>query len=569
MCRHSSVFAGILRAVLLVLAFAGFVSCGGGGGADKGNAPADGALVITGQPVNQSVTVGQTATFTVTATGSGPLGYQWRKGEVPISSARSASYTTPVTVLADSGSQFSVLITDASGASISGDQVSLTVTEGGLTQHYVDPVNGSDQGDGSSGSPWKTLQDVIDHKVETRTWEGPLRYTAGQKLVPVNAGAPVKAGDTIWLRSGYYGALSIQSAYNLAPVSVAAEVGGSPRFSEVLVRSSQNWILRGFSVSPSYAATYSTGTMVTVENHSWQGPAYDIVIDEFEIFSVPNETVWTLASDWDTKAANAVIASGDRVTVRNCQIRNTNFGISMTGLGSRVEGNTIDGFSGDGMRGLGDDEVFEYNLVKNRRDVNANHPDGFQSWSLGSGGVGTGVVKNITLRGNTIIAYEDPAIPFVGTLQGIGCFDGFYEGWIVENNVVITDHWHGISLYGARNCRIVNNTVLDLNSVDPGPPWIMVTAHKNGTLSQNCIVRNNLTTDLSVVGENMTEDHNILLPVDPAPYFVDLAHHNVHLSPDSPALDQGSSTLAPAIDADMNPRPNGTAIDVGAYERMP
>ncbi len=67
----------------------------------------------------------------------------------------------------------------------------------------------------------------------------------------------------------------------------------------------------------------------------------------------------------------------------------------------------------------------------------------------------------------------------------------------------------------------------------------------------------------------MTEDHNILLPVDPTPYFVDLAHHNVHLSPGSPALDQGSSTLAPAIDADMNPRPNGTGIDVGAYERIP
>jgi parallel beta-helix repeat protein len=263
------------------------------------------------------------------------------------------------------------------------------------------------------------------------------------------------------------------------------------------------------------------------------------------------------------------MATGDRVTVRHCQIRNINFGISMTGAGSRVECNTIDGFCGDGMRGLGDDEVFEYNLVKNRRDVNANHPDGFQSWSLGSGGVGTGVVRNITLRGNTFIAYEDPAIPFAGTLQGIGCFDGIYEGWIVENNVILTDHWHGISLYGARGCRIVNNTVLDLNSVEPGPPWIMVTAHKNGTASQNCIVRNNLSTALNLDDGAATADHNLILPADPAPYFVDLAHQDVRLSPGSPALDMGSLAQAPALDADGNARPQGAAIDVGAYERMP
>jgi hypothetical protein len=70
-------------------------------------------------------------------------------------------------------------------------------------------------------------------------------------------------------------------------------------------------------------------------------------------------------------------------------------------------------------------------------------------------------------------------------------------GWVVENNVVLTDHWHGISFYGARNLRIVNN------AVDPGPPWIMVTAHKGGTPSRDTLVRNNLTTDLSVSGDNV------------------------------------------------------------------
>ena len=146
-----------------------------------------------------------------------------------------------------------------------------------------------------------------------------------------------------------------------------------------------------------------------------------------------------------------------------------NFGISVTGASNVVERNVIENFSGDGLRGLGDYGVFEFNTVKNCYDVNANHDDGFQSWSVGPGGVGTGVVRGIVLRGNRILNYEDPNQPHRGTLQGIGCFDGFFEDWIIENNEILTDHWHGITLSGARNCRIVNNTVVDLNTTSPGP----------------------------------------------------------------------------------------------------
>jgi hypothetical protein len=545
------------------------LACGGGGGgnSDSGVSP-NPALGISAQPANTSVAEGQTATFTITATGKGPLSYQWRKDGTRIAGARFTRYTTPITSRSESGSHFSVLVTDATGGGVASREASLSVSTAVVpAQHYVDPVNGSDLGDGSSARPWKSLQEVLDHLVETRTWEGSLPYVDGKKLVAVNAGAPVKAGDTIWLRSGDYGALAVQSSYNAAPITIAAEPGEPPRFSSVLVRSSQNWILRGFSVSPSHGAVYSPSTMVTIENHNWRGPAYDIEIDGFQLFSVPDEGVWAARSDWDTKAANAVITSGDRILVRHCRIWNVGYGISLTGKGSQAEYNTIDGFCGDGLRGLGDDETFEYNLVKNARDVNDDHRDGFQSWSVGPGGVGTGVVRNIALRGNIIIGYEDPGLPFAGTLQGIGCYDGTYEGWLVENNVVITDHWHGISFYGAQNVRIVNNTVLDLNAVTPGPPWIMVTDHKSGVPSRNCVVRNNLTTALSVTGDGIATDHNILLGTNPAGFFRDLPHHDTHLAQGSPAIDQGSSELAPAIDADEALR--GTACDVGAYEYAP
>lgn len=71
---------------------------------------------ITTQPQDQTVNEGQPATFTVVATGSMPLSYQWMKNGVMISGATSASYTTPPTVIADNNSLFSVDVSNASGS---------------------------------------------------------------------------------------------------------------------------------------------------------------------------------------------------------------------------------------------------------------------------------------------------------------------------------------------------------------------------------------------------------------------------------------------------------------------
>ena len=128
--------------------------------------------------------------------------------------------------------------------------------------------------------------------------------------------------------------------------------------------------------------------------------------------SVADASSWS-ASDWDTKSANGIQASGTKVTLRRNKLKNVNFGISVSATSSLVDDNTVDGFAGDGLRGLGDNTVFQYNLVKNCYDVNANHDDGFQSWSVGSNGqVGTGQVTGVVLRGNRIINYEDPSQPF-------------------------------------------------------------------------------------------------------------------------------------------------------------
>jgi hypothetical protein len=81
---------------------------------------------ITAQPANQTVTAGQTATFSVTALGTTPFSYQWQKGTTAITGATSASYTTPATTTADNGSQYSVVVSNAIGNATS-NAATLTV----------------------------------------------------------------------------------------------------------------------------------------------------------------------------------------------------------------------------------------------------------------------------------------------------------------------------------------------------------------------------------------------------------------------------------------------------------
>ncbi len=88
--------------------------------------PSPAAAAIMTQPASQSVTAGQAATFTVTASGTAPLAYQWQKNAANISGATSASYTTPATTAADNGAKFDVMISNSSGSATS-SSATLTV----------------------------------------------------------------------------------------------------------------------------------------------------------------------------------------------------------------------------------------------------------------------------------------------------------------------------------------------------------------------------------------------------------------------------------------------------------
>jgi len=81
---------------------------------------------INVHPSEQSVIEGEAVTFTVGATGSAPLAYQWQRNGSNISGATAASYLISAASLSDNGAQFRCVVSNSEGTATS-NAATLTV----------------------------------------------------------------------------------------------------------------------------------------------------------------------------------------------------------------------------------------------------------------------------------------------------------------------------------------------------------------------------------------------------------------------------------------------------------
>ena len=129
MSRQGRFHRSTIRAVAARIACAGLLAlagCGGGGGGSGPAAPAaptppaPTAPAITAQPTDLGLTPGQTATFSVTADGTAPLAYQWRRDGVAITGATASSHSFSAAP-GDHGAVFSVVVSGPGGSVTSRD----------------------------------------------------------------------------------------------------------------------------------------------------------------------------------------------------------------------------------------------------------------------------------------------------------------------------------------------------------------------------------------------------------------------------------------------------------------
>lgn len=235
---------------------------------DPGRAPS-----ITNQPVSQTVSTGLIATFSVTAAGSSPLNYQWRKNGTAISGATSASYTTPTATISDSGSLFTVVVSNSAGSVTSNratlmvntTPVAITVTPNaarvveGSTQQFAGNVSGASNiavtwsisGSGCTGAACGTIS------------------TNGQYFAPATLPSPatitVKATSVADPTKSASASVTVAAAVavllSISPTSASVPTVGTQLFNASVTGTSNtalSWSLSGAGCSGSSCGTIST-----------------------------------------------------------------------------------------------------------------------------------------------------------------------------------------------------------------------------------------------------------------------------------------------------------------------
>ncbi len=455
---------------------------------------------------------------------------------------------------------------------------------------YIDPVFGSGNGNGSEAHPWLTLQQVIEDGL-IQWYRHAESDNPDSELVIVNEGAPVQGGDRLLLRNGYHGHVDLNTFIFTDWLTISAQDGQIPVLSQFKLQGAFARIyLKGLTIfKDSYEGpgnyweadeiNHNSDACLYLATSSYWGIGRQVKVNGLTLGTTTDASSWD-AAQWVQRAAGGIgLRSVLDCEIVNCRIENIRHGLNIEYASDNTiaVNNTIKYFSGDGCRLISNNVFLAYNTITDCLKVDDNHDDAIQSYSRGEDdSPGTGVLSNNVVRGNLIIGTTDFPNPLAGSPQGIGCFDGFFDGWVVENNVVIVDHYHGISFYGMRNSYILNNTVIDQNHDNDMSPWIMITDHKNGTPSENCAVANNIVyRSISASGMDVTEHHNFLLGRDNASLLDDLFVRpddlDFHLRDNTftreHIIDRGavfSDMVSSELDRDNVERSG--APDLGAYE---
>jgi hypothetical protein len=197
-----------------------------------------------------------------------------------------------------------------------------------------------------------------------------------------------------------------------------------------------------------------------------------------------------------------------------------------------------------------------------------------QKSSQGFDGIGWGVFtkgnsQDTIIEGNLI--YDSfVSISFGGGGTGAQFFrdgDTRYEerNGIIRNNIVLNSGDVAVYLNEAHNARIYNNTFYN-SFTSCGAGCSSIDVRFAGSTAD---IRNNIL-DKGINDRNQgshSEGSNLMLanPTD-ASWFVDLPRFDLHLRPNTPAIDQGETLALVNDDFYGEMRPQGAGFDIGAAE---
>jgi len=404
------------------------------------------------QPQNQSVTIGQAATFSVTAIGTSTLSYQWQMNSINIAGATASSYTTPATSAADDGATFDVVVTNTAGSATS-TSATLTVTTPAVASYYV-ATNGSDTADGSASSPFATLQraqlamqqssvKVTQMYAGTYFLLSPLTLTAvdqGETWEPVPDATVILSGGQVisgWTNEGN----GIYSAIAAQPVGLDLAISGVRQMPAALGCDPLRPFISGWRVLPSNQAQNFGVTFAINPADMTASVKPGAVLQVLDHLRYTDQITRIVSVD----AANSTITVADQF----------NTGTSTPGVtGSwRVLNDPAD---------LGAKGEFAYDAATSKVYLDPVNPDSLESDTVVAARLSTLVTLN-NVSGVTI-----SGLTFSDTTSDIHPYTGMF-----------TDKLATIMATGLTNSTISGNTFLNAGN------GISIGNSSNNTISEN------------------------------------------------------------------------------------
>ncbi|MBX3028243.1 right-handed parallel beta-helix repeat-containing protein [bacterium] len=414
----------------------------------------------------------------------------------------------------------------------------LTAGAARAATYYV-ATTGNDANPGSQAAPWRTLQ---------------------------KAGNVAAAGDTVHVLPGTYaGFRPLRSGSAQAPIRFLAQAGvvvntpgsGNSNGDDIWIRNVDHIVIDGFECTAAPRAgiavqgepdANATGVVIRNchchHNGRWgifTGFARDLLLED-------NETSYS-AIEHGIYVSN----SGDRPTVRRNHAHHNNAsGIQLNADPAQMGSNPADP-QGDGII---ENALIEANLI---------HDNG----AAGGAAINLASVRGALIRNNLLYGNRATGI----------------AGW---------DDGEGSNRYGCRDNVIVGNTIVQpsgsrfaiglLNGSTGNSIRDNILLHlgTRGSVSADPSSQVGLVSDYNVVVDRFSNDdvfytlaqwrgfgfdaHSFIASA--AALFVDAANDDYHLSATSPARDAGIAHPDLPLDRDGVARPQGAAVDIGAYERV-
>jgi pectate lyase len=150
------------------------------------SAPVAVAPSITAQPASQTVFVGASASFTVGASGTAPLSYQWKRDGTDIAGATSATYTLASAQLADAGA-YSVTVSNSAGGAVS-DNATLTVNVVSTPPSAPTALPATNVGSNGFTANWSTSAGATSYRLDVATDNAFANFVTGYQNLDVGSG---------------------------------------------------------------------------------------------------------------------------------------------------------------------------------------------------------------------------------------------------------------------------------------------------------------------------------------------------------------------------------------------